>query len=71
MRRNSDETSMTQAQYEHSLAVDRCVIAIHDLGSRPGATQAGVTAALKKEGFTSKEIQEAVVKMIGGQGERS
>ena len=52
-----------------SLAVELCMPAIHDLGSREGATQAGVTAALKKEGFTAREIQEAVLRMIGGESE--
>jgi len=58
-----DRRGITQAQYEHSLVIDRVIIALHDLGSRPGATAKGVRAQLKKEGFTPAEISEAVGKM--------
>jgi len=68
MRRKPDGTCMTEAEYTHSLAVDRCVIALHDLGSRDGATAKGVRAALKKEGFTNREIQAAVEKMADANG---
>lgn len=62
MHRKPDGTAMTQAQYEHSLVIDRCVAALHDLGSREGATARGVRAQLKCEGFTPAEIAEAVEK---------
>lgn len=38
----------------------RCILAIHDLGTRQGATAKGVSAALAKEGFTKEEIAEAI-----------
>lgn len=62
-RDRCDRRAMTQAQYEHSLVIDRVIIALHDLGSRPGATANGVRSQLKKEGFTPAEIAEAVGKM--------
>ena len=62
-RDRGDRRGMTQAQYQHSLVIDRVIIALYDLGSRPGATARGVRVQLKKEGFTSAEIAEAVGKM--------
>jgi hypothetical protein len=62
-RDRRDRRGMTQAQCEHSLVIDRVIIALHDLGSRPGATARVVRAQLKKEGFTPAEIAEAVGKM--------
>lgn len=59
----ADGTCMTQAQYAHSLVIDRCVIALHDFGSREGATRAKVMSQLKAEGFTANEISEAVSKI--------
>lgn len=60
---NRDRRGMTQAQHEHSLVIERVIVAIHDLASRSGATARGVRAKLKKEGFTPAEIAEAVDKM--------
>ena len=47
--------------------VQRCMIAIHDLGTRSGATYKSIIAALKAEGFDPKTITAAVVEMGGGQ----
>ena len=55
---------MTQAQYEHSLVIERVITALHALGSRNGATAKGVRAQLKNEGFTPAEISEAVEKIV-------
>lgn len=38
----------------------RAFIALHDLGSREGATAASVRAGMLKEGFTLAEIRTAV-----------
>ena len=62
-QREPDRRGMTQAQYEHSLVIERVIIALHDLGSRSGATAKGVRSQLKEEGFTPAEIAEAVKKM--------
>lgn len=40
--------------------ITRAVLAIHDYGTRDGATAARVSAALQKEGFTREEIIAAV-----------
>lgn len=69
MHRRPNGTAMTQAQYENSLVIDRCIIALHDLGSREGATRAGVMAQLKRDGFTPKEISVAVEKMTSNSKE--
>ena len=45
--------------------IDRCLMALHDHGTRPGATSNTVIKALKADGFTPAEIQEAVVIMRG------
>ncbi len=45
--------------------VDRCLMALHDHGTRPGATSNKVINALKADGFTPAEIQAAVVVMRG------
>lgn len=66
-----DRRGMTQAQYEHSLVIERVIIALHDLGSRDGATAKGVRVQLKKEGFTPAEILEAVEKMASPKEDQS
>ncbi|WP_333846932.1 hypothetical protein [Phaeobacter italicus] len=45
---------------EEELQVQRCIIAIHDLGTREGATKTKVMAQLKKDGFTARQIKKAV-----------
>ncbi len=62
MRRRENGTCMTQREYEHSLVIDRCVAAIHDYGTREGATRSKVMASLKRDGFTTSEISQAVDK---------
>ena len=47
--------------------VERCMIAIHDLGTRRGATHISVLAALKAEGFDRKTVKAAIKEMGGGQ----
>jgi uncharacterized protein len=42
--------------------VDRAVVAIHDMGTRSGATPKKVMAALKKAGFSYNTIVQAVKK---------
>lgn len=48
--------------------IDRCVIAIHDIGSREGMKPVQMTRLLKAAGFTAEEIAKAVNRMhpIGG-----
>ncbi|MDC0657091.1 hypothetical protein N6L27_03680 [Leisingera sp. SS27] len=46
--------------------VERCIIALHDLGSRSNASRNKVMKALQNEGFTDDEIREAATKMLGG-----
>ena len=45
--------------------IDRIKIALHDLGSRKGATAKGVMKELKKLGYSTQEINEAVKQMSG------
>lgn len=47
--------------------IDRAIIAIHDHGTREGATSKSVTKALKKDGFTPEEIAKTVKRMDGGE----
>ena len=55
----------TKGEREHNanLVIERVILAIHDHGSRPGATRAKVMKALKAEGFTPAEIAEAARRM--------
>lgn len=46
--------------------LERCIVALHDLGSREGATMASVKKALRDEGFTNGEIAEACEEMLLG-----
>lgn len=45
--------------------IDRAIIALHDHGSREGATTASVMAAMKRDGFTAQEVAEAAKRMEG------
>lgn len=54
-----------QAQYEHQLVIDRCIVALHDYGTREGATASGVMSQLKADGFTHTEIEQAIRKFSG------
>ena len=54
---------MGQREYAANLVIERCMAAIHDLGTRSGATKASVISALKREGFTAQEISEAARRM--------
>ena len=51
---------------EEITKVERCITAIHDLGTRQGATHISVLAALKVEGFDRKTIMAAIKEMGGG-----
>lgn len=46
--------------------LDRCIFAIHDYGTRPGATPSKLIKSLKSDGFTAGTIKKAVVAMGGG-----
>ena len=52
---------MTDA--ERLQRLQRAIIALHDYGSREGATAAWVRQKMKADGFTAKEISEAAKKM--------
>ena len=43
---------------------DRALIALHDHGTRDGATARSVMAAMKKDGFTDEEIRAATETMV-------
>lgn len=43
--------------------IDRAVIALHDYGTREGATAAKVKRQMKDAGFTPEEIVQAAKKM--------
>lgn len=43
--------------------LERAITALHDYGSREGATAAWVRQKMKEDGFTAKEISEAAMKM--------
>ena len=45
--------------------LDKCLMALHDHGTRPGATSSKVIKALKNDGFTAATIKAAVVEMRG------
>ena len=45
--------------------LDRCLMALHDHGTRQGATSSKVLKALKSDGFTAATIKTAVVEMRG------
>ncbi len=46
---------------------DRIKLAIHDHGTRPGATAKKVMDALVKEGFERDEISKAIQEWIGNE----
>jgi len=48
---------------EDESKVDQCIIALHDFGSREGATTAKVMKQLKDCGFTKNQIKQAVERM--------
>ncbi len=43
--------------------IDRAIIALHDYGTREGATAHSVKAALRNDGFTLDEIMAAIDEM--------
>ena len=43
----------------------KAIIALHDFGSREGATAAKVKKQMKDAGFTTQEIAEAAAQMDG------
>lgn len=45
---------------------ERAVIALHDYGTRPGATAKSVRDAMLKDGFTLEEIADAARVLNGG-----
>ncbi len=45
----------------------QAILALHDLGSRPGATARGIRAAMLKEGFTDAEISAAAQAYAAGE----
>ncbi len=49
---------------DEELQIERCKIALYDLGSREGATIHGVIKQLKKDGFTADQISKAADKML-------
>lgn len=53
-----------QSEYEHKLVIDRVICAIHDYGTRYGATSSFVIKALKSDGFTVDEIRESLERMV-------
>ena len=48
--------------------LERCMIAIHDHGTRDGATAQTVVESLKVDGFKESTIKDAVSKMSGNRG---
>lgn len=46
--------------------LERAIIALHDYGSREGATAKKVRRQMLDQGFTNKEISAAVTAMEGG-----
>jgi hypothetical protein len=49
---------------DEDLQVERCRIALYDLGSREGATVHGVIKQLKRDGFTADQISKAADKTL-------
>ncbi|GHC12748.1 hypothetical protein GCM10007291_07570 [Gemmobacter nanjingensis] len=45
---------------------ERAILALHDYGTRPGATAKSVKDAMLKDGFTLEEIAYAARAMEGG-----
>lgn len=43
--------------------IDRAVLALHDHGTREGATAKSVMRAMKRDGFTEAEIAAAAERM--------
>jgi hypothetical protein len=58
-----DRRGMTQAQFEQSHVTDRCILAIHDYGTRSGVTRVKLMRQLKADGFTAFDISEAARRM--------
>ena len=63
MKREDETMALDNRIIVFELEVKRCIIALHDLGSRDGATRKGVIDQLKEEGFTTEHISEAAKRM--------
>jgi len=45
--------------------IQRAILALHDYGTRDGATPETVKAAMVKDGFTKEEMAQAAAEMLG------
>lgn len=50
--------------------IQRAIIALHDYGTREGATAAKVKKQMKEAGFTADEIAKAAQQMEGSSNDR-
>lgn len=57
------QSGMGEREWQANLVIERCMGAIFDHATRPGASRAKVMRALKSEGFTAHEIAEATRRM--------
>jgi hypothetical protein len=58
---------MGEKELNADLVIERVMLAIHDLATRPGATSASVMRALKSEGYTPEEIALGARRMSGSE----
>ncbi len=68
--RGAGRDQQLNQEHEEPSRKQQALLALHDYGSRDGATHRSVLAAMEREGFTKAEIAEAAKAYGSGVGWR-